>query len=828
MFCFGPRFSAFFRHHEGSPTVRGITDVGALLALRSHLGMKKLSALRVLSIGVLTACSAGGGIALAAEVSAETSSSGATTTYFPPSNDSAATAPTPSAADSDKATTDSVNADKEAQDKAAADKAASDKQTSDKATADKDATDKATAEKAATEKTSEPSPSDSPASAAAATPAAESPPATTPSTAAIAPPAATPPAATESAAQPDAKPETPAPPPAATAEASAPIPVSPIVEGARKKLADKGLIGKDNLASDVAAAADFYNAHKEPLWIQHGAFNEKAKAVISELQNADDWGLESSDFIIPKLGQGSEAEGAAEAQLTLSALKYARFARGGRLDPVALSNILDMKPPVKDPKVVMRELAEAAHPGAFLRGMNPHHEGFERLRQALLKARGKAEAKVEEEEKIDPAELVKIPAGRLIRPGAKNSQVALLRQRLKVPASDPADEQVYDDTLVSAVRDYQRNNGLPPDGIVGSRVRAALNSAGKPPKIDNNRNIDRLIANMERWRWLPENLGSFYVMNNIPEFVSEIYKDNHRVLRQKIVVGMPAWPTPVLKASMQYVIFHPSWGMPDGIKAKELAPRLRQASNSGFDFFDQLFGGGSGGSGGARVIKAYKLQVYYNGHQIDPNSVNWNTADISRYSFTQPPGADNPLGLVKFRFPNKHDVYMHDTPEKGAFSRTNRALSHGCMRVEEPRKTAEVILQEDKGYSPEKVGELWNSGASVTLSKQVPVYLVYFTARVEDDGHLATFADLYGNDNRVMSALRGHPVRYNAPEAIDPTEADQPGASGDYVSDAGSDDLNDDGPAIRRNRSARATASRAKYKSPPSTLQDALSSIFLN
>ena len=115
-----------------------------------------------------------------------------------------------------------------------------------------------------------------------------------------------------------------------------------------------------------------------------------------------------------------------------------------------------------------------------------------------------------------------------------------------------------------------------------------------------------------------------------------------------------------LSASMQYVIFHPSWGMPDGIKAKELAPRLRQASNSGYDFFDQLFGGGGGG--GADVIRAYKLQVYYNGHQIDPGSVNWNTADLRQYSFIQPPGSDNPLGLVKFRFPNKHDVYMHDTP----------------------------------------------------------------------------------------------------------------------------------------------------------------------
>lgn len=743
--------------------------------------MNKLSALRVLSFGIWALCFAGGGVALAAGATSETSSSGGTTTYFPPSNAASTTTPATTSAipDSDSAATPASVTEPTA-----------------------------AAQPAETAPTTPP-----PASTAAVTPA-PTPEATAPATGA-APAAGA--ATAESPANTEAQPSTP---PAAAA--AAPEPVSPVVEAARQKLADKSLIGRNNLAPDVTAAADFYNGRKSPLWIKDGSFNEKAKSVIEDLRNADDWGLDSSDFVIPQPGTSAEAQGAAEAQLTLSALKYARFARGGRLDPVELSNILDMKPPVKDPKVVMRELAEASRPGPFLRGLNPHHEGFENLRQALLKARGKVEAKAEEEEKIDPAELVKIPDGRLLRAGMRNDQVALLRQRLKVPAENSDAETLYDDALVDAVREYQRANGLLADGLVGRRVRQSLNRAGKPPKVDNNRNIDRLIANMERWRWLPENLGSFYVMNNIPEYVSEIWKGKERVLRQKMIVGQPSWPTPVLSAKMQYVIFHPSWGMPDGIKAKELLPRLRRASNSGFGFFDQLFGGGGGSSGGARVIEAYKLQVYYNGHRIDPDSVNWNTADIRRYSFIQPPGADNPLGLVKFRFPNKHDVYMHDTPERGMFSQTNRALSHGCMRVGEPRKTAEVILQEDKGYSADKVGDLWNSGASVQLSKPVPVYLVYFTARVEQDGHLATFSDIYGNDSRVMSALRGHPVRYTAPEALDPTEASEPGA----ISDAGSDDLNDE-PAVRR-RNSRAASARPRNNKPPTTLQDALSNIFLN
>lgn len=658
------------------------------------------------------------------------------------------------------------------------------------------------------------------------------------------------PAAAETVQQPKPAEATP------VAAPPAPPPVSPIVEAARGKLSDKALVGRSNTGDDVAAARDYYETRTDPLWVKDGAFTHKAKEIVETLKKADEWGLETSDFVIPSIGSGAAGEGEAEAQLTLSALKYARFARGGRLDPVSLSNILDMKPPVKDAKTVMRELASASDAGAYLRGLNPKHPGFERLRQALLKARGGQP----DEEKVDPALLVKLPDGKQLKPGAKDDQISLLRRRLKIAAEDPANENVYDDQLVEAVRDVQRDNGLKANGVLSNRVRDALNKAGQPKKMEPSRYVDRLLSNMERWRWLPANLGSFYVMNNIPEFTSEIWRDNRIELKQKIIVGQPSWPTPLLAAKMQYVIFHPSWGMPDGIKAKELLPRLRRASSSGFGFFDQLFGGG--GSSGAQVLEAYKLQVYYNGHQIDPGSVNWSTADLRQYSFIQPPGADNPLGLVKFRFPNSHDVYMHDTPERGLFSQSFRALSHGCMRVEQPRKTAEVILAEDKGYSEDKVGELWNSGASVTLSKEIPVYLVYFTARVGDDGQLDNYQDIYGIDDRVMSALRGHPVRFVAQQAIDPTEASDPGgapgasndggpdagapnvggsntaapttgASNDgFYNDAGSDDLQDaPPPTTKKNKSSKKSAAAKKPGSTTgngNTIQDALSNIFLN
>ena len=280
----------------------------------------------------------------------------------------------------------------------------------------------------------------------------------------------------------------------------------------------------------------------------------------------------------------------------------------------------------------------------------------------------------------------------------------------------------------------------------------------------------------------------------------------HEVLKQKIIVGQPSWPTPVLTASMEFVIFHPEWGVPDGIKVKELLPRLKRASpQGGGGFFDQLFGGGTGG--GARVLQAYKLNPTLNGRPVDANSIDWNNVDIRRFSFVQPAGSENPLGLVKFRFPNRHDVYMHDTPQKGLFAQSFRALSHGCMRLDQPRKLAEIILAEDKGWTTDKVGSMYSSGGEVALTKQVPVYLTYFTARVGEDGKIQKFADIYGHDDRLMSALQGKAVRYNAPEAAAEVASADDGAS--------------NAPPVQTKKNGNKKVS-AKYKEP----SDSAGSIF--
>ena len=536
----------------------------------------------------------------------------------------------------------------------------------------------------------------------------------------------------------------------------------------------------------------FLARQSKALWIKAGAFTSDAKAVIDEIRKADDWGLKASDFDLPELASGAapDAQGQAEAKLSLAALKYARYARGGRIEPLSISNIWDMKPPVKEPGEVISALAQSSTPAKYLVSLHPKHEGFVKLREALLKARGP-----QVEEKIDEALKVKLPEGKTIKPGEESADIPLLRKRLKIEAQSASNETLYDARLEAAIRAFQEDKGLKVNGRLDARTRKALNAEGEPKKSDPKSSQDRIIANMERWRWLPEDLGSLHVMNNIPEFMGRVVKDGRNLWEEKIIIGQPTWPTPILAASMQFVVFKPEWGVPDGIKMKELLPRLKRAGGGGGGFFDQLFGGGS--SGGARVLAAYGLKPSYNGRPIDANNVDWNRVDIRQFSFVQPAGAQNPLGEVKFRFPNRHDVYMHDTTQRSLFAQSFRALSHGCIRVQNPRKLAEVLLGEEKGWSENRVGSMFSSGGEVTLEKPVPVYLTYFTARVDSDGKLRTFSDLYGQDGRLLSALAGRAVRYEAPDHS---------ADDDVMADAG--EANMSRPRHRARRSRRRTRSR--------------------
>lgn len=539
-------------------------------------------------------------------------------------------------------------------------------------------------------------------------------------------------------------------------------PADAVVASIRSKLPEAAS-GATN--DEAAALTRFYQDHSGPaIWVSNDGLTEKGKAVIAEIKKADDWGLSSADFRLPAVGGtlSDEAAANAEIEIATAVLKYARYARGGRIsNPKTISNLYNHTPTLRAPKAVLLEIAASSEPDAYLRAVHPQHEQFQRLQKMLVKLRG-SDGQEEEEPEEDPALSVKLPPGRLLRGGMDDPQVALLRKRLSVPATGEAADTFYDEELQDAVRKFQRANGLRPDAIIGNNTRAVLNGQPKPQAPSTDSKITRVLINMERWRWVPEDLGDYYVWDNVPEFLTRIVKNGKVVHADKIIVGQPSWPTPVFSADMKHIVFNPQWGVPNGIKTKELWPLLRKSSGAGF------FGIFGGGYSSQAVLDAYDLRVSYRGRPVDPNQVDWNSVDIRSYDFMQPPGPKNVLGTVKFMFPNKHDVYMHDTPERHLFAKSFRALSHGCMRVEEPRKLAQILLAEDKGWSSSKVNSMFGGYSNtVQLEKHIPVHVTYMTARVDDDGKLHTYGDFYGLDGRTSSALTGRSVRFEQPQYVD-------------------------------------------------------------
>jgi murein L,D-transpeptidase YcbB/YkuD len=287
--------------------------------------------------------------------------------------------------------------------------------------------------------------------------------------------------------------------------------------------------------------------------------------------------------------------------------------------------------------------------------------------------------------------------------------------------------------------------------------------------------LARILLNMERWRWLPADLGAFYVWNNVPEFLTRVVRRGETVHTDRIVAGQPEWATPAFSADMKTIVVHPSWGVPDGIRRKELWPMLRDSSQSGFL---SLF---TGTQSAGEVLENYKLQVSYQGRPIDPDRVDWSKANIGAYEFRQPPGPTNPLGSLKFSFPNKYDVYMHDTPTRDDFAKSFRGLSHGCMRVADPRRLAAILLAQDKGWSEQEVEALLNDNGGtreVKLTTPIPVHMTYFTAMVDGQGSLQTFGDLYGIDTRMGAILFGGKVPLVTPRYDDEIKATRSRAAG--------------------------------------------------
>ena len=313
---------------------------------------------------------------------------------------------------------------------------------------------------------------------------------------------------------------------------------------------------------------------------------------------------------------------------------------------------------------------------------------------------------------------------------------------------------MFDDALDEAVRKLQTAHGVTPDGVVGTNTRRILNQeVSTDAQLAQQR---RILLNMERWRWLPHDLGQFYVNVNVPEFMARVVKEGKVIHATRVVVGTPDKQTPIFSDEMQEIVFGPYWNVPTSIKVEEIRPYLSEET-------PWFLGGGWNTS----VFQRHGLRVRYGGREVDPASLDWDRIDIRNLEIFQPPGPDNVLGKIKFVFPNKHDVYMHDTTQKELFANPIRAESHGCVRVQNPEELAAVVLGYDQGWNAARVASAIDNGYDqhVALQHKIPVHITYFTLWVNDDGSMSSFADIYGHDARMAAALFGDSVGFDYPKS---------------------------------------------------------------
>jgi L,D-transpeptidase YcbB len=302
--------------------------------------------------------------------------------------------------------------------------------------------------------------------------------------------------------------------------------------------------------------------------------------------------------------------------------------------------------------------------------------------------------------------------------------------------------------------DYLRS--LHPGHEQFARLQKALLEAREAEK-PNETDIRRLVINMERWRWMPEELGAIYVWLNTPEFMLYVIKDGKRIFEDKTLVGTIGYPTPIFSDEMETIVFNPDWVAPPSVLQDKLWPALKRKHYS--------------------ILKSNKLRVSYNGKAIDPTRIDWRRVNIHRFTFSQKAGPKNVLGKAKFLYPNKHIVYMHDTLpyRRKVFDEQKRAIGYGCVRMANPRQFAELMLDEDQDMPRSEVKSMWDKSVNkaVTIESKPPVHTTYFTAWVEEDGKVSTFDDLYGLDRKHAAALFGETDGFPVP----PPEPKRPSSS---------------------------------------------------
>ena len=491
-------------------------------------------------------------------------------------------------------------------------------------------------------------------------------------------------------------------------------------------------LGEVAIASGELLARFYEGRNFTPAWSGIGTVDELVRLI--EATAAD--GLDPADYHLGEVrrvramfadGRSFDAaeRAAIDIGLTDSLIRLGYHQRFGKVNPYDLDPDWNFRRELRngDPALVIQEALEAESLTAYMESLFPRAELYRQLQRYLATYRELASA----------GGWPAVPEGPTLRPGDSDERLEVLARRLAVtgdlPAGSPVDTAVYGGELEASVRNFQARHGLFVDGIVGPGTLRALN-------VTVEQRIDQIRVNLERARWVLDNLEDDFVVVNIAGFRVYLYKGRSEIWSTRAVVGRTYRKTPVFRSTMQYLVFNPDWTVPYSIATKDILPAVQR--DPGYL------------AAGNYVVKDR------NGNVVDPAGIDWASLREGNFPYTlvQRPGRNNALGEIKFMFPNEHAVYLHDTPGKGLFDRAARTFSSGCVRVEDPFRFAELLLDAN-GMDAADIEELRLSRRtrSVFLEQPIPVLLLYWTAEIGSDGRIHFYDDVYERDGPVLEAL---------------------------------------------------------------------------
>ncbi len=481
-----------------------------------------------------------------------------------------------------------------------------------------------------------------------------------------------------------------------------------------------------------ALAAYYQQPGSSLLWSGQNGRLLRAVEFRQLLQRVEAHGLDRDPYRFERIESywyNTDIDSVVALELLLSQvlLEYASDIHSGRYHPYEMDEDWFMDVPKLDFAQFLLDISGQTSINEFLHQLAPIHKIYREMQNYLGRYLSLAEL----------GGWTAIEKGPTLRPGMQHAHVVQVRQRL-VATGDLTDttqlnSSFYDEALITAVKHYQKRNGLKTDGLIGKDTRAAMN-------VPVDQRIGQIRLNLERWRWLPLEFKGHSLVVNMTGYMLYGVRDQDIVMEMPVIIGKAYRSTPSINNKMSYIEMNPYWNVPTSIALKDLIPRQMRDP-------EYL------GNKNIRVFRGWHADA----EELDPAEVDWSRVNKNYfpYRLRQDPGPDNSLGRIKFMFPNEYSIYLHDTPNRELFNQNDRAFSSGCIRVQDPMFLATYLLGDTSEAGQARIESLLATGETqaLLLSEKIPIYLVYMTAWVDRAGYLNFRRDIYGRDQRMLNRI---------------------------------------------------------------------------